>query len=557
MSQRKRAPARARTITVKEHTRAITPRRKGVVDAQAAGSLIPSLPNWLLRSPYLMEAGVPVTPENALQVSALYGCGRLIVDAIAAAPLRVYNDMGSGRRELLHGDPVARLLNYGARIDWHPDAPTAQAIEEGLFWPALTGDGNGYAEIQRNGAGDPVALWPIEPGRVTPKRKAVIGSDGKERSVYYYEVQQATGGTVDVDPMSIFHLRGPSLLGWVGDSTLYRAAKAVGIAQAEQVFGAAYFANGTVVSGLLTSDKIVTQAQADEAKAQWKALHGGPGKSHEVAVTGQGLKYQPINHNAKESQLVESRRFQVAEIARFYGVPLSLLAENEAWTNLSELYQGFVRNAVLPWASRFDAEATRKLFPQRAPWREVEHDLTQLRMGSFKDQVASLDQAVEGGLISRNEGRVILGQNTMGKDGDVMVVRSTVKRLEDVLNPPAPPPALPAKSMPEEPEHGEDDDAPPPAPMRRKPADVARVAVALDRFERSLSGRRKAIQKDAPEKAEANVAEYRGKLEPALVAEIAAAMGDNGDGLDMRVRTVADAVLSGEPAHLAAERLCT
>jgi len=488
---------------------------------------------------------VPVTPENALQVSALYGCCRLIVDSLAAAPIRVYEVKANGQRELLHNDPVSRVLNYGARIDFHPDAPTAQAIEEGLFWPALTNDGNGYAEIQRDRAGNPIALWPIEPGRVTPKR---------DESGYFYEVQQPEGGVARVDPMDMFHLRGPSLYGWVGDATLYRAAKAVGIAQASQVFAAAYFANGTVMAGILKTDKPLTQEQKKNFGEGWRSNFSGAGKQYGTPILDQGLDYTPINHDAQKSQLVESRRFQVAEIARFFGVPTTLLADNEAWTNLSELYLGFYRNALLPWAERFDAEATRKLFPQRAPWREVAHDLTRLVMGSFKDQVASLDQAVAGGLKTRNEARAILGDNSIGDDGDVLVVGSSIRRLEDALKPP-PPPVVAPGAAPEEADEEEEseDDAPPP----RRSADVARVAVALDRFERAMSARRRDIEKNAPEKAEANLADLRARIEPALIAECRAATCDNTPEMDMRVKTIADAVLAGEPPHLAAERLCT
>jgi len=434
---------------------------------------------------------------------------------------------------LLYSDPVGRLLNYGARVDFHPDAPTAQAIEEGLFWPALSADGNGYAEIQRDGAGNPIALWPIEPGRVTPKRV---------EGFYGYEVIQATGGTVFMDPMSIFHLRGPSLLGWVGDSTIYRAGKSVGISQAAQVFAASYFANGTVISGLLTSDKVVTPDQAKRAKTQWTEDHGrGPGQAHGIGVLGAGIKYQPLNHNAQEAQIVESRRFQVAEIARFFGVPLSLLAENEAWTNLSELYQGFVRNAVLPWASRFDAEATRKLFPQRAPWREIEHDLTQLRMGSFKDQVASLDQAVEGGLITRNEGRTILGQNTIGKEGDVLVVRAAVKRLEDALKPPAPPPAaVPSKPDTDEDEEEDSEESPTPMPRRR-------MAEMLAAHHRRFAARTKDLR--AKGASESQVAEHVAALRSRALTDMRSVMA----GLDeVTARAALEAVEHGVDASKAA-----
>jgi HK97 family phage portal protein len=492
-------------------------------------------PSTLIHTPWAREAGVRVTASTAVQVSAVYGCARLIVDSLAAAPIRVFEKIEMGQRREVFGDPIADVLNDGAGVERFPGAPTAQAIEEGVLWPALTGDGNGYAEIQRSGSGDmgaPVALWPLPPGLVTPKHDS--------SGALYYEIGEPGGTTKKLSPMRVFHLRGPSLAGWVGDSTVYNAAKSIGIAQAAQVFAAAYYANGTVLSGLLASDKMVSQEQADRAREEWGKRHGGgPARAHGIAVTGQGLKYQPIGHDAQQSQLIESRRFQVAEIARFYGVPLSLLAENEAWTNLSELYLGFYRNALLPWASRFDAEAQRKLYPLGK--KVVEHDLTRLVMGSFKDQIAALKEAVGAGLKSRNEARAILGDNSIGPDGDSFKPAAPPSRFK----------VTPAEDPGEEDEEG----AKPSKPPGGSAARAARAAVSLDRFERAISARRRDMERNAPDKVAANVAELRAKLEPGLIAECRAATGDNSPGMDMRVRTIADAVLAGEPAHLAALRL--
>lgn len=408
-------------------------------DPKAQGRVRVPPPNWFLINPILQEAGVYVTAETASQVAAVYGCCRLIVDCLAPAPVLVSEITSGGVRNDRPDDPVAWTLNFGAPVSMAPDAPTAQAIEEALYWSALLGDGNGYAEIQRDMSGRFFALWPIESDRVQPRR---------DETGFYYEVMQAMGGTVRVEAMDMFHVRGPSLKGWVGDSVVYRAAKAIGIAHASQVYSAAYFSNGTAISGLLTSEKNITPAQAKAAKEAWRDEHGGgPARAHGISVMGQGVKYQPINHTAQESMLIESRRFQVQEIARFFGVPTTLLADNEAWTNLGELYLGFYRNALRPWAERFDAEASRKLFPQRNPWREVHHDLTHLTMGSFKDQVAALVQATGNKpIMTQNESRAYFGKNSV--EGG------------DVLNAPPPAPAAPGPSAQgQEPAEVEDDQA--------------------------------------------------------------------------------------------------
>ncbi len=500
---------------------------------RAAGIIAPPPPEWFMLHPWLREAGVAITPETAIQVSAVYGCCRLIVDSLAPAPIRVYGVEPGGRREIRHDDDAAYTLNWGAPAKLAPDALTGQAIEEAVYWNALTDDGNGYAEIQLDGAGRFFALWPIESSRVTPRHD--------EDSRLYYEIQQPRGGVARLDPSRMFHVRGPSLRGWLGNSIVANAAKAIGIAQAAQIFAGAYLANGTVLSGYFKSAKLVSDDQKKRYGEKWRENFGGAAKAGGNPFLDQGTEYVPLNHDAQKSQLVETRRFQVAEIARFFGVPLTLLAENEAWTNLSELYLGFRQATLLPWASRFDSEATRKLFPQRQPWREVEHDLTSLVVGTeaFKRTAESLNILVRGGIKSRNEARAILGDNTVGAEGDQLVVEGNVKTLDDVLEPPAPPvPAAPQEPgmepgmEPMEPEE----------PMRNGRSNVARAAVALDRFARRIG-------------SESLSGHERRRLMAWTVEECRKAAGDTGPDFDMRVVAIADDVLAGEPVHLAAERL--
>lgn len=405
---------------------------------RAAGRIPATPPDWLIRPTWVLEAGLQVTSETATQVSAVYGCCRLIVDSLAAAPIQVFSVERAGRRTVLPDDPVGYTLNWGAPLAIAPDAPTAQSIEESLFWSALL-TGNGYAEIQLDGAGRFFSLWPLDPDYVIPKRDSNTGE-------FYYQVTAPQGGSVvRASPDRIFHLRGPSLYGWVGDSTVYRASKAIGIAQAAAAFASSYFSNGTIIGGLLSSDKMITADQAKRAKEQWNQDHRGPDAAHGLAVLGQGLKYQALNHDAQQSQMIEAQRFSVQQIARFFGVPTTLLADNEAWTNLDSLYLGFFRSALLPWAARFDAEVNRKCFPQRQPWREAQHDLTDLILGSFKERVEALNLAVRGGLWSRNEAREVMGKNSV-PDGDDLVMDGNVKSLDDVLDPPEPPPPAVAKT---------------------------------------------------------------------------------------------------------------
>lgn len=466
---------RGARVTVRAHTRQRT------VRARAAGSLSVAPPEWFITHPWLREAGVMVTSETASQVAAVYGCCRLITDCLVGADLISTERQSNGNREVLHDDEVVWTLNNGANPRLAPDAPPASAIRSAMLWSTLLlGDGNGYAEIQRDGAGKFYALWPIDPARVTPKR---------DETGYYYEVRQYSGGVARVHPMDMFHMLGPSLTGWVGDSIVYRGAKVIGMAHAGNVFSAAYYANGTAVSGLLSSDKNVTKEQADRAKAEWLARFGGPDKAGGIAVTGQGLKYQPINHNAQESALVEHKKFLVAEIARFYGVPTALLGENEAWTALSELYRAFYTTLKV-WAKRFDEEASRKLYPWRAPWRQVSHDLTYLTLGKFSEQIEALTKATGKPVLTLNEARAMLNKNSV-PGGD---------KLEEPKPEPKP------TAAPEDPEEANEEADPEDAPGQRQMA----MAV-LDRHARRVKARSSDLARkgNTPEQIAGHVAQLR------------------------------------------------
>jgi hypothetical protein len=356
----------------------------------------------------------------------------------------------------------------------------------------------------------------------------------------------------------MFHLRGPSLRGWVGDSAVYRAAKAVGIALASQVYAATYFANGTIVSGILKHPKFIGRERKDALRQDWVDNWGrGPRKApssfvapnrqaleerrsesmHGVPLLDDGWDFEPVNHDAQKSQLVESRRFQVPEIARYFGVPTTLLADNEAWTNLGELYLGFYRNALRPWAERFDAEATRKLFPLRQPWREVRHDLSPLTMGSFRDLVSSLREAVGGSLLTPNEARARIGANPTGPEGDLLMTSAGVVPLRRAI---------------QEPGEGEDaSDASDASEHWRAPrrAGIAQAAVALERYRRKMEARRAAMTRQAPAKMTANLADLR-RTSLVRLREECGLPGESG-----MVEAMADAVVAGEPPHLAAERI--
>jgi HK97 family phage portal protein len=511
--------------------------RVGPLDARNAGSISVANPSWNLRQ-YLaaFEAGMTITFDEALKVSPVWCAMDTIVRSIAPCPWNVY-DVKGRHRDLRPDDSLSYVLNTRAN-PW----TTAIAFREGLGWSVL-GHGNAYAEIQFDNSNRVSALWNLDPERVTPGIDPSTGELG-------YRVSQPQGGTIWVEPWRIYHLRGGSLTGYVGDNTLGRAARSIATAAAAQQFAAAYFANGTVLSGYFTYGKVLDPDTKTTLERDWKEKHsGGPGVKHKSPILPPGMEFKALGSEPEKAQLLETRQFAVADIARWFGVPLHLLMDPQGsqgyGTNIEQSGIQFVNGCLHPWAERHEQEADFKLLPSRPVTRETKIDLSRHTKGSFKERAEAHAILKKAGIYSQNMVLEEEGKNTVGPKGDVFLVESTMSPLDRVLNPPEPvaPKPSPSQAEPEEPK-------PAAAPVKTRPApsSVARIAIALDRFERKVSARRADLERNAPEKATTNLAELRAQLEPGLVADCVPVPSD-------RVLKAADAVLAGEPAHLAAERL--
>jgi HK97 family phage portal protein len=522
-------------------------------------SLTMSPPQWGVRWLPVYEAGTQLTVDEAFHVSVVWACMDALVKSIAPRPWNVYEVNGE-TRTVRRDDPLAWLLNTRPNPEM-----TAIAFREAIHYAAIAW-GNGYAEIVRDGANRPIELWPLEPERVVPWRKENTDENGKEGELGY-KVMQYTGGMSWVPQRRIFHVKGPaSVNGMTGENLLVRASKAIAVAASAQQFSASYFRNGSVLSGVLETDKRIANTDVlDNIRAQWAERYAGPQSSGKPLVLPEGLKWKEIAGDPNRSQLLEARKFQVEEIARYFGVPLQMIQVTQGahgyGSNIEQLGIAFVRDTLRPWAERFEQEADFKLVSGRLPYRETKIDLSELVQGDLKSQVDAAVSAVAGGLLTINEARSRFGWNHIGADGDVHFLPSTAKTLDQILEPPEPP-ALPAPAKPAESEaaqSGEGDSGEPLNLVRE--ALIAIYAGAMERYAKRLSNRRADLEKRAPEKVEANLAAERERSLAAVRNEcldadrICARAGfktPNGE-----LPTFLAAIEQGEPPKLAAERLIT
>lgn len=381
-----------------------------------------------------------VDPETALTYSAVWGCVRVISQALASIGWHVYERQEDGRTKLPIEDNEAWLLD----LQSNPET-SALAWREVMLLKALTW-GNAYAEIERNGYGKPQWLWQLDPGRVEPARTT--------RGNLVYEVSNGSGvkNTV-LQASDIYHLKGPGPDGLVGYSVVELARRSIQLGLQEERFGEQYFGRGPMPGGVLELPGGQGGGPGeDEKRAKirrgFESAYGGVKNAGRVVVLTGGAKFTPLTIANQDAQFLESRRFQVSEICRWYGVPPHKLADLEraTFSNVEEQELAFVRDCLLPWARRLESEADIKLFSYvRRGKRFTRLNLDALLRGNSLTQTNTVVSKVNNGLMTVNEGRGYFDLNPI-ESGDTPLVQGAMIPLERALKEPEPAPVTPPAS---------------------------------------------------------------------------------------------------------------
>ena len=535
------------------------------------GEVRPDDPSRYLRwlpSPSI-AAGVPVTVESAMQLSTVWACVDAITKALAPCRWDVYRVSGR-RREVLPHDPIAYVLN----VRPNPEM-TAISFREALLYNALTW-GNGYAEIVFDGAQRVKELWPLLPDRMTPRRRPDTGA-------LYYEYVQMDGGLVDLEPAQVLHVRGPTLVGFLGDNFVARSAKAIGLAIAMERFASSYFANGTVTGTILKYPKTLTEPAYQKLLRDWEERRQGPDKAHKPVILEGGMELTEQVIDSAKAQMIESRKFQVEEICRWFGVPLHKVQHLDRATNNNIEHLGieFVRDALTPWACRLQQEADAKLFVQRGPQRETRLDMGWLSHGDAGARASAYSAMRNIGVYSVNDIREMEGLNTIGPEGDLRIVPLNMQVLRPELadppkatpagtgsGPPGAPPASTGGDATDPEEQEEEGDAGAPSPDDPSSANDlallsirAVVASSLARLKRRLSAREADLRRAGANDADvgANLAAELERAFPRITEECGGAReiaarisGVTPASWDARLQSAAAAVAAdGEPAEIA------
>ncbi|TAL44066.1 MAG: phage portal protein [Salinibacterium sp.] len=367
-------------------------------------------------------SGSRVTEETALTFTAYWRAVNFLATTIANLPVDVLRRDG-GHRVRLDNDPSSYILNVQAN-DELPAFSSREATQaHTLTW------GGGYHEIERTRAGEPVALHLVTPDRVCLSRTA-------DRRLVY-EVSNPRESNTVLDPVDVFHVRGLAFDGLVGYSPVALFRNAIGMGMSAEQYGASFFGNGAAPGGVLQMPEGKDFEGRPEAlarlKESWAELHQGPANAGRVAILEDGMTYGGVGIPNNEAQFLESRKFQVTEMARIFNVPPFVVGDLERSTNNNIEAQAIelVVYGLLPWVRRWEAEVDVKLLDRRNTGRYCKMNLGALLRGDSASRANFYDRMFRMGVYSPNDILELEDRDGIGPDGDVRLVPMNMVKLED------------------------------------------------------------------------------------------------------------------------------
>ena len=299
-------------------------------------------------------SGKTVTERSAMQMTAVYSCVRILSEAVAGLPLHMYRYTSDGGKEKAIDHPLYHILHDEPNPEMSSFVFRETLMTHLLLW------GNAYAQIIRNGRGEILSLYPLMPSKMTVDRD----KNGKLYYSYQHSAEEANtlkNTTVRLNPSDVLHIPGLGFDGLVGYSPIAMAKNAIGMAIACEEYGAKFFSNGASPGGVLEHPGTIKDPQ--RVRESWNAAYQGSANSHRVAVLEEGMKFQPIGIAPNEAQFLETRKFQINEIARIFRVPPHMVGdlEKSSFSNIEQQSLEFVKYTLDPWVIRWEQSIMRSL----------------------------------------------------------------------------------------------------------------------------------------------------------------------------------------------------
>ena len=292
--------------------------------------------------------------------------------------------------------------------------------------------GNAYAQIIRNGKGEIVALYPLMANKMSVDR------DENGQLYYRYtkspdEAPIMPNNTVVLLPRDVLHIPGLGFDGLVGYSPIAMAKNAIGLAIATEEYGAKFFANGAAPSGVLEHPGTIKDPT--KVREAWQSQFGGSSNSGKVAVLEEGMKYTPISISPEQAQFLETRKFQINEIARIFRVPPHMVGDldKSSFSNIEQQSLEFVKYTLDPWVMRWEQSIQRSLFtPNEKKNYFVKFNVEGLLRGDYQSRMQGYATARQNGWMSANDIRELENLDRIPEEsgGDLYLVNGNMLPLE-------------------------------------------------------------------------------------------------------------------------------
>jgi HK97 family phage portal protein len=361
-------------------------------------------------------SGKRVNERTAMTVTAVYACVRILSEAIASLPLHVYQYRPDGGKERRVDHPLYYLLHDEANPEMTSFIFRETLMAHLLLW------GNAYAQIIRDGRGQVVSLHPLLPNKMTVDR------DDAGRLVYLY---LKDGQQVPLRREDVLHIPGLGYDGVVGYSPIAMAKNSVGLALATEEFGSTFFSNGANPGGVLESPGVISDPE--RLKQSWHSQFS-KANAHSIAVLEEGLKFHSIGIPPEQAQFLETRKFQITEIARIFRVPPSMIADLDraTFSNIEHLSLDFVKFTLGPWVARWEACLRQALLlPGEKRGVFIKFNLDGLLRGSYKERMDGYAVGIQNGFFSINDVRELEDMNP-APGGDVYRANGNMRSLESL-----------------------------------------------------------------------------------------------------------------------------
>lgn len=372
-------------------------------------------------------AGKNVTERSSMQMTAVYSCVRVLAEAVAGLPLHLYKYTDSGGKDkalehplyfLLHDEPNPEMTSFVFR---------ETLMTHLLLW------GNAYAQLIRNGRGEVVGIYPLMPNRVSVNR------DDKGNIYYKYlrgleDAHLNKENEVILLHSEVLHIPGLGFDGLVGYSPISMAKNAIGMAIACEEYGAKFFANGATPGGILEHPGVVKDPE--RVRASWNSAFGGSANANKVAVLEEGMKYTPISISPNEAQFLETRKFQINEIARIFRVPPHMVGdlEKSSFSNIEQQSLEFVKYTLEPWLIRWEQSLVRSLIlPGDKGKYFIKFNVDGLLRGDYESRMNGYATARQNGWMSANDIRALenLDQISEEDGGNLYLINGNMTKLKD------------------------------------------------------------------------------------------------------------------------------